>query len=46
MSENEETINEEHTWQVIDRYFKENGLVKMQVDSFNRFVDDVSSVIK
>lgn len=39
-------INESHTWQVIDRYFAENGLVRQQVDSFNRFINDISEVIK
>lgn len=37
----QETATEDHTWQVIDRYFAENGLVRQQVDSFNRFVDDI-----
>lgn len=46
MLEASEEVNEGHTWQVIDQYFNENGLVRQQIDSFNRFIDDISEVIR
>ena len=33
-------------WDVLDSYFKEGGLVRQQVDSYNRFTNDVSEVVK
>lgn len=33
-------------WKVLDTYFSENGLVKQQVDSFNRFTIDIGEVIR
>lgn len=35
----EEEINLEESWSVIHAYFKEKGLVRQQLDSFNQFVD-------
>ena len=32
-------------WEVLDRYFSVNGLVKQQLDSFNRFTEQISLVI-
>eukprot|EP01040_Poterioochromonas_malhamensis_P024476 gene24476-30275_t len=32
-------ITQEDAWVVIDLYFAEKGLVKQQVDSFDRFID-------
>ena len=32
-------------WEVLDRYFNANGLVKQQLDSFNRFTEQISLVI-
>lgn len=32
-------------WDVLDRYFRENGLVKQQLDSYNRFIEQISDVI-
>ena len=39
-------IEEDHLWQVLDKYFKENGLVKQQIDSYNKFTNDIEEVIK
>ena len=36
---------EAHMWEVLDRYFSVNGLVKQQLDSFNRFTEQISLVI-
>lgn len=36
---------EAHMWEVLDRYFEVNGLVKQQLDSFNRFTEQISMVI-
>jgi DNA-directed RNA polymerase beta subunit len=33
-------------WEVLDSYFKESGLVKQQLESYNRFAVDISEVIK
>jgi DNA-directed RNA polymerase II subunit RPB2 len=33
-------INEEDAWKVISSYFRERGLVRQQLDSFNRFLRD------
>lgn len=33
-------ISEEHAWKVISSYFRERGLVRQQLDSFNRFLRD------
>ena len=33
-------------WKVLDKYFQENGLVKQQIDSFNRFTFDIGEVIR
>jgi DNA-directed RNA polymerase II subunit RPB2 len=35
----DEEITQEDAWVVIDLYFAEKGLVKQQVDSFDRFID-------
>lgn len=32
-------------WEVLNHYFNENGLVKQQIDSFNRFTEDISQVL-
>lgn len=37
---------EKDMWEVLDRYFRENGLVKQQIESFNRFTDDIKEVIR
>ena len=39
-------VDEEHMWKVLDKYFQENGLVKQQIDSFNRFTYDIGEVIR
>ena len=39
-------VDEEHMWKVLDKYFQENGLVKQQIDSFNRFTFDIGEVIR
>lgn len=38
-------MQERHVWTVLDSYFKENGLVKQQIDSYNRFTTDLQDVI-
>jgi len=38
-------LSEDDIWQVIDIYFKENGLVKQQIDSYNRFIEDLTEVV-
>ncbi len=42
----EEQIKEEQLWDVLDCYFEDNGLVKQQVDSYNRFCFGISEVIR
>ena len=32
-------------WEVLNRYFEQNGLVKQQLDSYNRFTEDINEVI-
>ncbi len=32
-------------WDVLDSYFKQNGLVKQQIDSYNKFTSDIIDVI-
>ena len=32
-------------WEVLDSYFRENGLVKQQIDSYNKFTSDIIDVI-
>ena len=39
-------MNEDHMWEVLDRYFSANGLVKQQLDSYNKFIDQINDVIK
>ena len=36
--EQEEEINQEEVWTVIDEYFRKKGLVGQQLDSFDEFV--------
>ena len=36
--DNNEEINQEEVWFVIDKYFEEHGLVSQQLDSFDEFV--------
>lgn len=36
----EEIENQEDTWCVVDKYFKERGLVRQQIDSFNEFAEN------
>lgn len=38
-------LSEDNIWSLIDLYFKENGLVKQQLDSYNRFIEDVTEVV-
>ena len=38
-------FEERHMWEVLDSYFSENGLVKQQIDSYNRFTSDIIEVI-
>jgi hypothetical protein len=33
-------------WDVLDSYFKDSGLVRQQIDSYNRFSLDLSAVVK
>lgn len=35
----ENEISQEHAWEVIDKYFKEKGLVSQQIESFDEFVN-------
>ena len=37
--QNEEEINENDSWKVIDAYFSQHGLVSQQIGSFNQFVN-------
>ena len=37
---------EKNMWQVLDSYFKEGGLVRQQVESYNRFTLDMAEVVK
>jgi DNA-directed RNA polymerase beta subunit len=39
-------VKEHHLWDVLDKYFKQNGLVKQQLDSYNKFTTDIEQVIK
>ena len=39
-------VEEHHLWDVLDKYFKQNGLVKQQLDSYNKFTTDIEQVIK
>ena len=39
-------VQEHHLWDVLDKYFKQNGLVKQQLDSYNKFTTDIKQVIK
>ena len=39
-------VQEHHLWDVLDKYFKQNGLVKQQLDSYNTFATDIEQVIK
>ena len=39
-------VQQEHLWDVLDKYFKQNGLVKQQLDSYNKFTTDIEQVIK
>ena len=32
-------IDEEHTWKIIENFFKKNGLVHQQIESFNYYID-------
>ncbi len=32
-------------WQLIDLHFQERKLVQHQIDSYNKFIDDVASVV-
>lgn len=46
MSDKEDIdVTEGHMWEVLDRYFDDNGLVRQQLDSFNRFTEQISMVI-
>jgi DNA-directed RNA polymerase beta subunit len=36
--DNNDEINQEEVWFVIDKYFEEHGLVSQQLDSFDEFV--------
>jgi len=38
-------VEEHHLWQVLDSYFRQNGLVKQQLDSYNQFLNDIDKVI-
>lgn len=33
------SIDEEHTWKIIENFFKKNGLVHQQIESFNYYID-------
>jgi DNA-directed RNA polymerase II subunit RPB2 len=33
------SFKEKHIWKVLEAYFKENSIVKNQIDSFNHFID-------
>lgn len=33
------SFKEKHIWRVLEAYFKENSIVKNQIDSFNHFID-------
>jgi DNA-directed RNA polymerase beta subunit len=35
-------VTEKHMWEVLDSYFKESGLVKQQIESYNRFAVDIA----
>ena len=39
-------VQEHHLWDVLDKYFNQNGLVKQQLDSYNKFTTDIEQVIK
>ena len=39
-------VKEHHLWDVLDKYFRQNGLVKQQLDSYNKFKADIEQVIK
>ena len=36
---------ESHVWDILDRYFATNHLAKQQIDSYNRFVEEISTII-
>lgn len=38
-------MKEHHLWDVLDSYFRQNGLVKQQLDSYNKFIFDIEQVI-
>jgi DNA-directed RNA polymerase beta subunit len=38
-------IEEKYIWEMIDLFFKENGLISQQIDSYNRFIQDVSDIV-
>jgi DNA-directed RNA polymerase beta subunit len=42
---NDSRVEERHLWQVLDSYFRQNGLVKQQIDSYNRFTFDMEQVV-
>jgi DNA-directed RNA polymerase II subunit RPB2 len=41
----DEEINEEQAWEVINAYFEEKGLVRQQLDSFNEFIHNMMQEI-
>lgn len=45
MEVEEEEISQDDAWAVISAYFKEKGLVRQQLDSFNEFIQDTMQMI-
>lgn len=40
----DDEITEHESWEVIQRYFKSNGLVNQQIESFNNFIDSLPQI--
>lgn len=45
VEEEDEEISQDDAWAVISAYFKEKGLVRQQLDSFNEFIQDTMQMI-
>jgi DNA-directed RNA polymerase beta subunit len=38
-------LNEQHMWGLIDLHFKDRRITQHQIDSYNRFIHDIATVI-